>query len=106
MRFWFNEHKWPLKFSSSITESLDGLDISYEMDTVDGVVDMSECFKDGFDKPHHKYLLEFVTHTKLERYPPVIAQTCIDYLSSVAKGKPEQHMVPRTTAVIICYNQR
>ena len=68
-------------------------------------IGLAECFKDGFDKPHHKYLLEFVTHINLEHYPPVVAQTCIDYLSSVAKGKPEQYVVPRTTAVIVCGGQ-
>ena len=76
------------------------------MDLISGSNDMTESFKVGFDKPPHKYLLDFVTHTKLERYPPAVAQTCIDYLSSVAKGKPQQYKVPRSTAIIICRNQQ
>ena len=77
------------------------------MQLIVGEVNLTECFKDGFKKPQHKHLLDFIAHTKLERYPPAVAQTCIDYLSSVVvvRGKPEQYIVPRTTAVIICPSQ-
>ena len=93
-----------MKFSETIVKILDNHGVKYEMDIIEGSSDMTECFKDGFKKPSYKYLLDFITHTKLERYP-AIAQTCIDFLSSVAKGKPEQYKVPRVTAIIVCPNQ-
>ena len=101
-RFWLKEHKWPLKFSQSITEILDSQCVKYEMTVIEGANDMTESFKDNFQKSCHKYLLDFLTHTKLDCYPPVMAQTCIDYLSSVAQGK--QYKVPEPTAVIVCGN--
>ena len=101
-RFWLHEHQWPLKFSDSVIETLDNLGIKYEMDLIEGENDLTECFKDGFQKPHQKHILEFITHTRMDCYPPAVAQTCIDYLSSVAKGKPKEHKIPRVTAFIVC----
>ena len=104
-QFWYHEHKWPIKMSDSITESLDTLGIKYEMDKLEGDVDCTESFKDGFTKSHQKYILDFLTQTKLDHYPPAVTQTCIDYFSLVAKGKPEQYRIPRTTAIItVCGN--
>lgn len=103
-RFWLHEHKWPLQFSDSIIESLNTLGENYEVELVEGCNDMTGCFKNNFKEPQHKYVLDFLAHTKIDRYPPAVIQTCIDYLSSVANGKPEQYKVPRTTAVIICRN--
>ena len=72
------------------------------MELVEGYNDITDCFKNDFKEPRHKYVLDFSTHTRMDRYPPAVAQTCIDYLSSAAKGKPEQYKVTRTTAVITC----
>ena len=104
-RFWFHEHRWPLKLSDSVIETLDKLGIKYEVDMIEGENDLTECFKDGFQKPHQKYVLDFITHAKMDRYPTAVVQTCIDYLSSVANGKPEQYRVPRVTAFIVSRNQ-
>lgn len=76
--------------------------IKHDMEIVPGDIDLTESFKDGFTKSHQKCMLEFLTHTKTDRYPPAVAQACVDYLSSVAVGKPERYMVPRTTAIITC----
>ena len=67
-------------------------------------MDLTDCFKNEFKEPHHKYLLDFFTHTRLDRYPPAVAQTCIDYLSSVAIGKPEEYKVPCNVVIIMSWN--
>ena len=103
-RFWLKEHKWPLKFSDSIIESLNTLGETYEIESIVGYDNLTDHFKNNFKEPHHKYLLDFLTHTKMDRYPPAVTQTCIDYLYSVATGKPEEYKVPRTTAFIISGN--
>ena len=103
-RFWLHEHKWPMKLSDSVIESLNTLGDKYEVEAVEGDDDLTECFKHHFKERHHKYVLDFLTHTKMDRYPAAITQTCIDYLSSVARGKPEQYKVLRTTVIIVCGN--
>ena len=103
-RFWLHEHRWPLKLSDSVIESLNNLGEKYEVELVEGCNDLSDCFKNGFKEPRHKYVLDFATHTRMDRYPPAVTQICIDYLSSVAKGKPEQYKVPCTTAIILSGN--
>ena len=103
-RFWLHEHKWPLKFSDSVVESLATLGEKYTVELVEGFTDLTDCFKNDFKEPRHKYVLDFATHTRMDRYPPDVAQTCIDYLSSVAVGKPELYKIPRTTAIIMSRN--
>ena len=101
-RFWYHKHKWPQQTSDSITESLDlAQGLKYEVEMVEGDFDVTESFKDGFTKPHQKHILDYLTHTKVDRYPPAVSQTCVDYLSSVAKGRPEEYRVPRTIMVIV-----
>ena len=103
-RFWLHEHKWPLKLSDSIIESLNTLSDKYEVETVKGEIDLTDCFLSDFKKPQHMHILDFLSHTKMERYPPAVVDTCINYLSSVARGKPEQYKIPRSTAIIVCGN--
>ena len=103
-RFWLHEHKWSLQLSDSIIKSLATLGETYEVELVEGCNDLTDCFKNNFKEPRHKYILDFATHTRMDRYPPAVTQTCIDYLSSVAIGKPKQHKVPRTTAIIMSRN--
>ena len=103
-RFWLHEHQWPLKFSDSVIESLATLGEKYTVELVEGFTDLTDCFKNDFKEPRHKYVLDFATHTRMDRYPPDVAQTCIDYLSSVAVGKPELYKGPCTTAIIMSKN--
>ena len=84
--FWHHKHKWPLNMSNSVLESLNSLGIHHEMEIIGGDIDLTESFKDGFTKSHQKYILDFLTHTEIDRYPPAITQTCIDYLLSIARG--------------------
>ena len=74
------------------------------MDLVEGCMDLTDCFKNEFKEPRHKYLLDFLTHTRMDRYPPAVTQTCIDYLSSVAIGKPEEYKVPCNAVIIMSRN--
>ena len=103
-RFWLHEHKWPLQFSDSVIESLNNLGEKYEVDLVEGCMDLTDCFKNEFKEPRHKYILDFLTHARMDRYPPAVAQTCIDYLSSVAIGKPEHYKVLCNAVIIMSWN--
>ena len=76
----------------------------YEIELVEGLRDLTDCFKNEFKEPCHKYILDFLTHARMDRYPPAVAQTCIDYLSSVAIGKPEEYKVPCNSVIIMSQN--
>ena len=90
--------------SDSIIETLATLGEKYEVKLVEGFIDYTDCFKNNFKEPRHKYVLDFSTHTRMDHYPPAVAQTCIDYLSSVAIGKPEYYKVNSTVAIIMSRN--
>ena len=104
-RFWLHEHGWPYKLSDSVTDSLDTLGIEYKTESpIYAEIDCTDCFRDEFQKPHQKFILDFMTHTKLERYPPEISRLCIEYLASVAIGKPKQYLIQCSSAFIVCKN--
>ena len=86
----------------NVVETLNNLGIHYESQLIDGELDLTEHFQDGFKKPHQRFLLDFLTHTKLQRYPEEIFQACIDYLESVAVGKPERYTIHFSVACIAC----
>ena len=94
-----------MKFSDAAIDNLDTLGIKYETELVDGELDFTESFRDGFQKPHQKFLLDFMTHAKMGRYPPAISQLCVEYLASAAIGKPKQYIIPFSVAFIVCKNQ-
>ena len=101
-RFWLHERGWPLKLSDSVTDNLDALGIEYKTESIYAEMNFTECFRDGFEKPHQKFFLNFMTQTKLECYPPAVFQVCIEYLASIAIGKPKQYLIPYSYAVIVC----
>jgi hypothetical protein len=104
--FWLHEHGWPLKLSDAVTEEgLDALGIKYTTEVIYAELDVTESFRDGFQKPHQKAFFGFLTHTRLERYPPTVSQLCIDYFDSIAIGQPEKHVIPFTYAFIVCKNE-
>ena len=94
-----------MKFSDIATDTLDTLGIEYTIELIDGELDFTECFRDGFQKPHQKFLLDFMTHTKTEQYPLEISKLCVEFLASAAMGKPEQYIIPFSVAFIVCKNK-
>ena len=99
-RFWFHEHQHPIKFCDDVTSTLAKMGIRYHAQEIRSSLDLTDCFADDFQLPHQRHLLDFLTHTKLNLYPPIIGRTCIEYLSSIATGKPENYSLTRVTAVI------
>lgn len=103
-RFWLHEHKKPLWFSDSILNVLEKMAITYHVEVSQGPCDVSHCFKRGFEHPSDHYFLDHITHTKMRKHSPTVVQTCIDYLSSIAEGKPEKYILTEVSDVIFIKN--
>ena len=102
-RFYKVNHKWPLKFTGSVVEHLNQLGLAHRTEVLHGELDLTEFFKDGFQKPHQKSFLEFLTLNKMSLYPEAVSKVCIDYLKSECLGeKPGRYLVPFTYDIIIC----
>ena len=93
-RFSIHEHKRNSCFTPQVVQTLDNLGASHTTDSVHAFVDLTACFMEGFQKPNHKHILEFLIHAKLSRYPPAVAKTCIEYISFIANGKPDKFLIP------------
>ena len=99
-RFWFHEHQHPIKFSDDVTDVLTRMGIRYCTQKMNSTFDLTDCFADDFQFPHQRHILDFLAHTKLNQYPPIIGKTCVEYLSSIATGKPKKYSLLRVAAVI------
>ena len=93
-----------MSFAESVIDVLNVQGNKFQVEMIECFEDFTECLKNNFKKPAHLSILRFISHTNIECYPPAVAQTCIDYLASVAKGKPNEYLICRVTAVILYGN--
>ena len=103
-RFWQHEHGWPMRFPDAAADDLRILGIEFETELIDGELDFTQCFRDGFQKPHQRFFLDFMTHTRMDRYPTAISQLCVEYLHTAAIGKPDKYIIPFSVAFIVYKN--
>lgn len=99
--FWFYENHRALNFAHDVLAHLTKLNIPYETEEISGHIDFTQCFMDGFQDPANTKILNFITQTALCKYPPLVQQLCIEYISSISHGKPDKYIVERNAQVII-----
>ena len=86
--FWFHHNGRSVNFTPSITQVLDSLGYQYTININEGVIDLTQCFKDEFQAHEHQLVLDFIVHTKLEYLPTSVRECCIKYLAAIAYGNP------------------
>ena len=96
-RFWLHERQRPIKFSD---DGLSRMDVRYCTQEMKATFDLADRFAHNFQLPYQRHILDFLTHTKLNCYSSIVEKTCIEYLSSVATGKPKNYSLTKVTAVI------
>ena len=84
-----------------MSENLTQLGITYEVEEITGELDFTECFKNGFQDRAHSKILDFITHTTLSKYSTEVRDTCVKYIASLAKGKPDKYIIERSAHIII-----
>ena len=99
--FWFHENKCNVNFAHNVLDHLMQLSIPYKMEEIACNLDFTNCFKDGFQDQRNAWILDFITHSTLTKYPPPVQETCIQYVSSIAQGKPDKYIVERNAQIII-----
>ena len=87
-RFWFHQNSRNVNFTPSITQVLDSLGYQYTIKINEGVLDLTQCFKDEFLAHEHQLVLNFIVQTKLEHLPTSVRECCIKYLAAIAYGNP------------------
>ena len=98
-RFWLHEHKRRLWYTQDIEKVLTEMGIAYCIQRSGGSLDVPN-FEKGFQSPPGVYVLDFLAHTKLSRYPPAVAQICIEYFSSIAEGKPDRFILTQEADIL------
>ena len=82
-------------FGQELEAALKQLGIAYSDEKIVGRLDLTQCFKDGFQKPDQKRVLDFIAQTRFCNYPPAVAQVCIQYLEAICseQGKPDEYVI-------------
>lgn len=88
-------------FSTDVMKQLDDMGVKYTLKFTDGAIDLSQHFKDDFKHPNQKWVLDFIAQTKMIRYPPLVAETSIKYLASIAYGNPDQTLIASRQDIIV-----
>lgn len=106
-RFWFHEYKRPYYTSVDIKRALDEMEVSYSVETPSSIyLDMTKFFAECNSSPH-KLALDFIAQTKLSQYPDIVTQICVDYLKSIAHGKPRKYLIdPPISCIIVEHKQK
>ena len=76
------------------------LNIPYKVEEIACNLDFTKCFMNNFQDQRNKWILDFVTHSTLSKYPPPVQETCIQYISSISQGKPGKYIVERNAQII------
>lgn len=100
-RFWFHENKCNVNFAHNVSDNLMQLNIPYKEEEIICNLDFTKCFMNGFQDQRDMWILDFVTHSMLSKYPLPVQETCIQYISSIAQGKPDKYIVERNAQIII-----
>ena len=88
--------------SPSIRECLKKMGVTITRDFTNTTrMDLTECFKDDFQLPHHKHILSFLAQCNLELYPEAVSQLVKEYLRAVAEGQPDRVLVGNANDIII-----
>ena len=88
-RFWCKQFNFDVCFRAKLTSILDEMSISYSEETFLYEVDLTECFQNNFEKPHHKCILDIFTQVDTFAYPKSIFQICMDYLRCIAQDQSD-----------------
>ena len=90
-----------MNFAHNVSDNLTQLSIPYKVEEIACNLDFTECFMNGFEDQRNVWILDFITHSTLTNYPPLVQETCIKYISSIAQGKPDKYIVERNAQIII-----
>ena len=93
-----------MRFPDEAEDDLRTLGIAFETELIDGELDFTQSFRDGFRKPSQRFLLDFMTHSRMDRYPRSISELCVEYLRTAAIGKPDKCIIPFNVAFIVFKN--
>ena len=86
--------------STEWAEAMKNQGVQFTEESYTYTLDFTTCFKDNFQQPVQKNVLDFLLQSRLKFYPERVIKTIIAYMNSISKGKPERALLDMT---ITCF---
>ena len=99
--FFDREMNFKYRFAADLVEELNKLGVKYTEVVLPGEFNVAPYVKEKFSSRSGRNVLNFICHTKLERYPPEVTELCIEYFTDLYKGGRKQFKFDATTAIAI-----
>ena len=100
-RFWHHQHKQELNTTEMIVSALQEMSIKYKVIRQSLVFDLTQCFQERFDTQYSQQILDHLTLVKLSDYAPEVSQACVEYLRTIAEGKPDKYLITSVCDMIV-----
>ena len=99
--FFDREMKFPYRQAAGLVGELNKLGLKYTEVVLPGEFNVAPYVKENFSSRSGRNVLNFICHTKLERYPPEVTELCIEYFADLYKGGKKKFKFDATTAITI-----
>ena len=99
--FFDREMKFPYRFAADLVKELNTMGSKNTEVVLPGQLNMAPYVNEKFSTRSGRKVLNFVCHTKLERYPPEVTELCIEYFTDLYKGGERKFKFDANTAIAI-----
>ena len=81
-------------------KALEDSGIAYQLQDLCTKLYLSSCFKDEWNSDISRFVLDFISGTKMSKYPDNIPKLCISYLMTATADGPEEFVLPLQLQVV------
>ena len=92
--FFEKEYNFPYRLSEDLLSELDEMGVKYQAESLKkGVFNLGRCFTEGFSSNFSKDVLDFLTKTRLTRYPEEVTKAVVEYIQAICRKSPDKGYV-------------
>ena len=92
--FFEKEYNVSCRLSEDLLSELDEMGVKYQAECLmKGVFNLSRCFTEGFSSSFSKDVLDFLTQTRLTRYPEEVTKVVVEYIQAICRKSPDKGFV-------------
>lgn len=99
-RFWRYEHEREFWHTQFLLPELEQRGLVLHSEQIQGTMDVSRCFQEGWDTLFGQEVLDFLCHTTLDDFPLELRQLAIAYIDAISIKQQEKRLLKHPCDVI------
>lgn len=89
-RFWHYENGQEFWHSEFLFPELKQQGLSLEVEMIHGTMDISRCFREGWDARFSREVVDYLCHAALDEFPSELRESAIAYLEAIVIREPDR----------------